>query len=138
DAPTGQVPAILDRGKGDEQGLAPPSSREEDTDWAAHEELFEPSMLSDELPAVGSLQNNNNDVVDMERQPWRFDTTDLPDDDTLVLEAELEPEEVHARVAPASSFSTSTIDDAPTLPPSTPIVSQPARTPAGGPMTSSP
>ena len=35
DAPTGQVPAILDRGNGDEQTLAPPSWREEDTDWAA-------------------------------------------------------------------------------------------------------
>ena len=62
DAPTGQVPAILDRGNGDEQALAPPSWREEDTDWAAHEELFEPSMLSDELPAVGSMMNNNNDI----------------------------------------------------------------------------
>ena len=50
DAPTGQVPAILDRGNGDEQALAPPTWREEDTDWAAHEELFEPSMLSDERP----------------------------------------------------------------------------------------
>ena len=54
DAPTGQVPAILDRGNGDEPGVAPPRWREDDTDWAAHEELFEPSMLSDELPAVGS------------------------------------------------------------------------------------
>ncbi len=96
DAPTGQVPAVLDRGNGDEQALAPPSWREEDTDWAAHEELFEPSMLSDELPAVGSMMNNNNDLVDMERQPWRFDAIDdLPDDDTLVIvetETEVEPE----------------------------------------------
>ena len=53
DAPTGQVPAILDRGNGDEQALAPPSWREEDTDWAAHEELFEPSMLSDEVARGG-------------------------------------------------------------------------------------
>jgi phosphatidate cytidylyltransferase len=107
DAPTGQVPAILDRGNGDEQGLAPPSWREEETDWAAHEELFEPSMLSDELPAVGSLMNNNNDLVDMERQPWRFDTADLPDDDdeTLIIEADFEPESVTVRVAPAAPFS---------------------------------
>ena len=90
DAPTGQVPAVLDRGNGDEQALAPPTWREEDTDWAAHEELFEPSMLSDELPAVGSMMNNNNDLVDMERQPWRFDAIDLPDDDTLVI-VETEP-----------------------------------------------
>ena len=92
DAPTGQVPAILDRGNGDEQALAPPSWREEDTDWAAHEELFEPSMLSDEAPPVGSMMNNNNDIVDMERQPWLFDTDDLSDDDTLVIEPDRPPE----------------------------------------------
>jgi phosphatidate cytidylyltransferase len=108
DAPTGQVPAILDRGNGDEQGLAPPSWREEETDWAAHEELFEPSMLSDEAPAVGSLMNNNNDLVDMERQPWRFDTADLPDDDeTLVIEADFESESVTVRVAPAAPLRAS-------------------------------
>jgi phosphatidate cytidylyltransferase len=108
DAPTGQVPAILDRGNGDEQGLAPPSWREEETDWAAHEELFEPSMLSDEQPAVGSLMNNNNDLVDMERQPWRFDTADLPDDDeTLVIEADFEPETVTVRVVPAAPLAAS-------------------------------
>ena len=122
DAPTGQVPAILDRGNGDEQGLAPPSWREEDTDWAAHEELFEPSMLSDELPAVGSLMNNNNDQVDMERQPWRFDTADLTDDETLVIEADFEPDPVPVRVAPAAPFAAS----APTT--SLPAASAPSMT----------
>ena len=120
DAPTGQVPAILDRGNGDEQALAPPSWREEDTDWAAHEELFEPSMLSDELPAVGSMMNNNNDLVDMERQPWRFDAIDdLPDDDTLVIveaalepEPEPEPESVPLRVAPAAAYEAAAFEAA--------------------------
>lgn len=134
DAPTGQVPAVLDRGNGEEQALAPPTWREEDTDWAAHEELFEPSMLSDELPAVGSMMNNNNDLVDMERQPWRFDAIDdLPDDDTLVIveveseaEAEVEsgpdtaspadvepePESVPLRVAPAALYG-ATVTDSP-------------------------
>ena len=108
DAPTGQVPAVLDRGNGDEQALAPPSWREEDTDWAAHEELFEPSMLSDELPAVGSMMNDNNDQVDVVRQPWRFDAIDLPDDDeTLVIEADLEPDPVPLRVAPVAPFGAS-------------------------------
>ena len=107
DAPTGQVPAVLDRGNGEEQALAPPSWREEDTDWAAHEELFEPSMLSDELPAVGSMMNNNNDLVDMERQPWRFDAIELPDDETLVIEVEEEPDPVPLRVAPAAPFGAS-------------------------------
>jgi CDP-diglyceride synthetase len=104
DAPTGQVPAILDRGNGDEQALAPPSWREEDSDWAAHEELFEPSMLSDEVPPVGSMMNNNNDIVDMERQPWLFDTGDLADDDTLVIEPDRPPEPPAPRVAPAAPY----------------------------------
>jgi phosphatidate cytidylyltransferase len=107
DAPTGQVPAVLDRGNGDEQALAPPSWREEDTDWAAHEELFEPSMLSDELPAVGSMMNDNNDQVDVVRQPWHFDAIDLPDDETLVMEVDLEPDPVPIRVAPAAPFGVS-------------------------------
>jgi CDP-diglyceride synthetase len=105
DAPTGQVPAILDRGNGDEQVIAPPSWREEDSDWAAHEELFEPSMLSDEVPPVGSMMNNNNDIVDMERQPWLFDTSDLADDDTLVIEPDRPPDPPAPRVAPAAPYS---------------------------------
>jgi CDP-diglyceride synthetase len=120
DAPTGQVPAILDRGHGDEQGLAPPSWREEDTDWAAHEELFEPSMLSDELPPVGSMMNNNNDLVDTERQPWRFDIDDLADDDTLVIEADLPPEPIPPRVAPAAPYVPPPTTSVPVITPKTP------------------
>jgi phosphatidate cytidylyltransferase len=93
DAPTGQVPAILDRGTGDESGLAPPTWREEATDWAAHEELFEPSMLSDDQPALGSLVNDNNEQVDVERQPWHFADDELPgDEDTLFIQPIVEPE----------------------------------------------
>src|SRR5271169_3148214 len=70
DAPTGQVPAILDSSTGEEQAVAPPMWREEETDWEAQEEVFEPSMLSNDLPAVGALLGeNNDDVVDVERQP---------------------------------------------------------------------
>ncbi len=88
DAPTGQVPAILDR-SGDEPALAPPTWREEDTDWAAHEELFEPAMLSDDLPAVGSLVNDNNEQIDVERQPWHFDDDDLLGEEaTMVVQIE--------------------------------------------------
>jgi phosphatidate cytidylyltransferase len=93
DAPTGQVPAILDRATGDEPLLAPPIWREEETDWEAHEELFEPSMLSDDLPAVGSLMNNNNELVDVVRQPWHFDAGELPSDDqTMMLEPDAPPD----------------------------------------------
>ncbi len=87
DAPTGQVPAVLDRSTGDEL-VAPPTWREEDTDWEAQEEIFEPSMLSDDLPAVGALFGEQGEDVDVERQPWHFES-----DDTLVIPPEpgLEP-----------------------------------------------
>ncbi len=91
DAPTGQVPAVLDRSNGDEPLVAPPTWREEETDWEAQEEIFEPSMLSDDLPAVGALMEEQGE--DVERQPWHFES-----DDTLVIPPEpgLEHEPAHA------------------------------------------
>ncbi len=84
DAPTGQVPAILDSSTGEEQSVAPPMWREEETDWEAQEEVFEPSMLSDDLPAVGALLGERSeDVIDVERRPWHFES-----DDTLVIPPE--------------------------------------------------
>jgi phosphatidate cytidylyltransferase len=88
DAPTGQVPAVLDRSTGEEQLVAPPTWREEENDWEAQEEVFEPSMLSDDLPAVGALLSEQ-EAFDVERQPWHFES-----DDTLVIPPEpgTEPE----------------------------------------------
>jgi CDP-diglyceride synthetase len=86
DAPTGQVPAVLDRSNGEEPLVAPPTWREEDTDWEAQEELFEPAMLSEDLPAVGALVGEVEDS-DVERRPWHFES-----DDTLVIPPEPEPE----------------------------------------------
>ena len=83
DAPTGQVPAILDTSSGETQAVAPPTWREEETDWEAQEEVFEPSMLSDDLPAVGALLNEQSEDIDVERQPWHFES-----DDTLVIPPE--------------------------------------------------
>jgi CDP-diglyceride synthetase len=83
EAPTGQVPAVLDRSTGEEQLVAPPIWREEETDWEAQEEIFEPAMLSEDLPAVGALLNEQNEDVDVERQPWHFES-----DDTLVIAPE--------------------------------------------------
>jgi CDP-diglyceride synthetase len=80
DAPTGQVPAVLDRSNGEEPAVAPPTWREEDTDWEAQEELFEPSMLSEDLPAVGALLEEPGQAGDVERRPWHFES-----DDTLVI-----------------------------------------------------
>jgi CDP-diglyceride synthetase len=87
DAPTGQVPAILDRGgSNDEPHLAPPTWREESADWEAHEESFEPAMLSDDLDPLGALDSGRVERVDVERQPWRFES-ELTDD-TLIVEPE--------------------------------------------------
>ncbi len=84
DAPTGQVPAILDTSTGEEAAVAPPMWREEETDWEAQEEAFEPSMLSDDLPAVGALLGEQpDDLNDVERRPWHFES-----DDTLVIPPE--------------------------------------------------
>jgi CDP-diglyceride synthetase len=95
DAPTGQVPAVLDRGDGEEQGVAPPAWREEDTDWEAHEELFEPSMLSEDLPAVGALLGDTGSETDVDHQPWQFEPDDtlviIPEQGDLLAEA-TEPE----------------------------------------------
>ena len=90
DAPTGQVPAILDRSTGEESAVAPPTWREEDHDWEAQEEVFEPSMLSGDLPAVGALlDEQQREEADADRQPWHFES-----DDTLVIPPEpgLEPD----------------------------------------------
>ena len=69
---TGQVPAVLAReDEGDGAGILPPTWREEDADWTAHEEEFEPSMFSDERASLGAL--DETDDTDEERRPWEFD-----------------------------------------------------------------
>ncbi|HEV3280088.1 MAG TPA: phosphatidate cytidylyltransferase [Acidimicrobiales bacterium] len=72
--PTGQVPAVLARDPGDEAaepGMAAPSWREEDADWVAHDDQFEPSMFGSDQVALGSL--DESDRSDAERRPWEFD-----------------------------------------------------------------
>jgi phosphatidate cytidylyltransferase len=103
DAPTGQVPAVLDRSTGEDPAVAPPTWREEENDWEAQEEIFEPAMLSDDLPAVGALLSEKEEV-DVERAPWHFES-----DDTLVIPPEpgSEPEpafEVEAVVVEEFEF----------------------------------
>ena len=70
---TGQVPAVLTRddGEGAGAGILPPTWREEDADWTAHEEEFEPSMFSDDRTALGALDESRS--TDQERRPWEFD-----------------------------------------------------------------
>ena len=99
DAPTGQVPAILDRSNGEEPLVAPPTWREEDTDWEAQEDVFEPSMLSEDLPAVGALVGEIEDG-DVERQPWHFESA--LSDETLIIEPDYpDPETVIHTPEPA-------------------------------------
>ncbi len=79
--PTGQVPAVLARDPGDEDGastIGAPSWREEDADWVAHDEEFEPAMFGEDAVALGSLDESNS--TDVERRPWEFDleTTSQP------------------------------------------------------------
>ncbi|MGA3145851.1 MAG: phosphatidate cytidylyltransferase [Acidimicrobiales bacterium] len=70
--PTGQVPAVLARDSGDEgSGIGAPSWREEDADWVAHDEEFEPAMFGDDNVALGSL--DETDSTDVDRRPWEFD-----------------------------------------------------------------
>jgi phosphatidate cytidylyltransferase len=76
--PTGQVPTILRR---DEPGsddpwasVQSPTWREDDSDWVAEEEAFDPSLLSVEEPPPGAL-NAEQDLA--ASQPWEFE---LPDE----------------------------------------------------------
>jgi CDP-diglyceride synthetase len=72
--PTGQVPAVLSRDGVDETsgpGIVAPSWREEDADWVAHDEEFEPAMFAKDEVALGSL--DESDSTDAERRPWEFD-----------------------------------------------------------------
>jgi phosphatidate cytidylyltransferase len=76
EAPTGQVPAVLARddvepASDDPWSAVPaPAWRQDETDWAAHEEGFEPSMLGDDggtSPVAG----------DDARRPWELDETQV-------------------------------------------------------------
>jgi phosphatidate cytidylyltransferase len=72
--PTGQVPAVLARDTGDQDGspgVAAPTWREEDADWVAHDDQFEPAMFGSDQVALGSL--DESDRSNTERRPWEFD-----------------------------------------------------------------
>ena len=72
--PTGQVPAVLSRDSGGDsvgQGIVAPTWREEDADWVAHDEEFEPAMFADDEVALGSLDETDDSEAD--RRPWEFD-----------------------------------------------------------------
>jgi CDP-diglyceride synthetase len=71
--PTGQVPAVLARDSGDEgkgPAVVAPTWREEDADWVAHEEEFEPAAYGSDQVALGSL--DETDSSNLERRPWEF------------------------------------------------------------------
>ena len=76
--PTGQVPAVLARDSADDTGstIGGPSWREEDADWVAHDEEFEPAMFGDDEVALGSLDESEG--FDVVRRPWEFDLESSP------------------------------------------------------------
>ncbi len=77
--PTGQIPAVLARDPGDTGGapaVEAPTWREEDADWVAHEEIFEPAMFGDDQVALGSL--DETDATDVDKRPWEFDLDPSP------------------------------------------------------------
>ncbi len=70
---TGEVPAILSwdtesRDADPFASLPGPTWREEGSDWEAHDEDFEPSMLAGDRTGQGSLDSGPTD-----RQPWVYD-----------------------------------------------------------------
>ncbi|MBV8463805.1 MAG: phosphatidate cytidylyltransferase [Acidimicrobiales bacterium] len=69
--PTGEVPAVLARDTGEGKSLMGPTWREEDADWVAHEEEFEPSMFGGDHAELGSLDESDRSAA--ERRPWEFD-----------------------------------------------------------------
>jgi len=69
---TGQVPAVLARDDdGPSDGILPPTWREEDADWVAHEEGFDPAMFGDERASLGALDETGG--ADEVIRPWEFD-----------------------------------------------------------------
>ncbi|HEX4216949.1 MAG TPA: phosphatidate cytidylyltransferase [Acidimicrobiales bacterium] len=90
--PTGQVPAVLarDPGDGDDwRSRSGPTWREEQSDWTAHEDQFDPDLYANEETALGSL--DENDAPDPVRRPWEFD---LPLDTGRVPQIRLSGEPV--------------------------------------------
>jgi phosphatidate cytidylyltransferase len=75
EAPTGQVPAVLARDTGEPpsddpwSSLPSPTWRQDETDWTAQEERFEPAMLGNE---GGTAPVQGDDA----RRPWEFDETE--------------------------------------------------------------
>ena len=76
DEPTGQIPASLIRNFGEEPSVPAPVWREENADWWADEESFDPIMLGAE-PEESRGALNAEHVVE-ESQPWEFDEEEIP------------------------------------------------------------
>jgi CDP-diglyceride synthetase len=114
EAPTGEVPAVLIRdgegaeGEEDPWAAVPgPTWREEHADWTAQEEAFEPSVLAQDEPRAGAV----DDEETIERRPWEFELSTAgeargepggepsgpegySDEDTMIVAAVRPPSEV--------------------------------------------
>ena len=84
DPPTGQVPAVLERGDPESRSQATdvgPAWREHRHEW--DDSGFDPSLLADETTRVGALEESPLE----ERQPWEFDDLGTPPTGTTVTTA---------------------------------------------------
>jgi CDP-diglyceride synthetase len=127
--PTGQVPAVLARENGEEGGgIEGPSWREEDADWVAHEELFDPAMFGDDEAALGSL--DETDSTDLERRPWEFELR--PTGSTPRVGAQADSEATaHPITEPVEAVTSDTTTGAEVVP-REPPVSAPRSVGSGG------
>jgi CDP-diglyceride synthetase len=125
--PTGQVPAVLSRDSGEDspgQGIVAPTWREEDADWVAHDEEFEPAMFADDEVALGSLDETDDSEAD--RRPWEFD-----------LDSSSPPPTGAVRKVVAQPVTPPSADD-PITEPTEVVAPASARTTAPGPSGDSP
>ncbi len=76
--PTGQVPAVLSRDSDDDSTIVAPTWREEDADWVAHDEEFDPAMFAGEEDEVALGSLDETDSTDADRRPWEFDLESSP------------------------------------------------------------
>ena len=123
EAPTGEVPAVLarDRGELGEQGdlwaaVPAPTWREEQSDWEADDDAFEPSMLGRDDVTM----SDRHESLDSERQPWTFDLSSgagagsgPPGSSASDSDWSQNPPPPPSDDDDASLFSSSTPDDAP-------------------------
>ena len=105
DAPTGQVPAVLDRSSGEDRPSPRPRGARRRTTGRPRRRSSSRPCSPTTFPAVGALLSEKEEL-DVERAPWHFES-----DDTLVIPpepGEAEPSSRKRWWSPRSSSSSGT------------------------------